>query len=90
MRIFNFTIFNRSGVVTQQVSCDIGLSRLRESIVNCILYFTLALGTAVSVALADRFETSYLFKYCIIHHAARSKIDNDAFLETEKLEINEF
>ena len=88
MRIFNLTIFNLSGVVTQQVSCDIGLSRLKESILNCILYFTLAVGTAISGALADRFEAC-VFSSTVQYIAAHSKIDNDAFLYTEKLEIND-
>jgi len=50
-------IINRfhPGMVIQQVSCEIELSPWKEGILDCIQYFTLAAGVAMSGILAHRF-----------------------------------
>ena len=48
------------GVIGQQVSCDIELSPLREGFLDCIQYFGLAVATAISGMLANRFGCRFL------------------------------
>ena len=50
----NRNLNNISGVITQQVSCDIELSPLLEGILECIQYFTLAVATVISGILAEK------------------------------------
>ena len=42
------------GVVGQQISCDIELSPMREAILECIQYFTLAVAIVISGMLANK------------------------------------
>ncbi|XP_063685460.1 uncharacterized protein LOC134819440 [Bolinopsis microptera] len=44
------------GMLTQQVSCDIGISHWKEGLLDCILFFSLAVSVMIAGPLAKRFE----------------------------------
>ena len=47
-------LLKMTGVIMQQVSCDIKLSQWRESVLDCIQYFTLAISTLMSGLIGKR------------------------------------
>ncbi|XP_063687105.1 multidrug resistance protein MdtL-like [Bolinopsis microptera] len=57
------------GVITQEVSCDLGLTNLQKNFLDCILYLTLTISITISGHLSDRFgrrELSLLSLYLSI------------------------
>ena len=43
-----------SGVVSQQIACEMKLASIWESTLECIQYFTMAVGIIVAGLLAER------------------------------------
>ena len=48
------------GVITQQVSCEMGISKVREGILGVILYVFMALATFISMPLAKKLGKKFV------------------------------
>ena len=60
----NSYLNNRTGVITQHVSCDLGVTKLQEGILGVVFYVTLALSYALAVPFSKRLLAAlYIFGF---------------------------